>query len=84
MSNIKDGSLSLDTTHDYYLQVQGQMALTGATCCDFVIYTKKKGIAVQRIRFDKNFWESKARLLSTFFVRHFLPKYVELRECSQR
>ena len=83
MSTIKDGTLDLRTTHDYYLQIQGQMALTGATWCDFVIYTKK-GLSVQRIRFDEKFWESKARLLSSFFVQYFLPKYVQLKEHSQR
>ena len=65
MSTIKDGALDLSTSHDYYLQIQGQMALTGATWCDFVIYPKK-GLSVQRIRFNEKFWESKARLLSSF------------------
>lgn len=83
MSTIKDGALDLSTTHDYYLQIQGQMALTGATWCDFVIYTKK-GVSVQRIQLDERFWESKARLLSSFFVQYFLPKYIELKEHSQR
>ena len=42
MSTIKDGVLDLKITHDYYLQIQGQMAIAGATWCDFVIYTKKE------------------------------------------
>ena len=79
MSTIKDSALDLSTSHDYYLQLQGQMALTGATWCDFVIYTKK-GLSVQRIWFDEKFWQSKARLLSSFFVQYFLPKYVELKD----
>ena len=83
MSTIKDGVLDLKITHDYYLQIQGQMALVGATWCDFVIYTKK-GVSVQRIRFDEKFWESKARLLSSFFVQYFLPKVAELIEHPQR
>ena len=65
MSTIKDGALDLSTSHDCYLQIQGQMALTGATWCDFVRYPKK-GLSVQRIRFNEKFWESKARLLSSF------------------
>ena len=84
MSTIKDGAIDLSTSHDYYLQIQGQMALTGATWCDFVIYTKK-GRSVQRIQFDEKFWESKARLIfHLFFVQYFLPKYVELKEHSER
>ena len=43
------------------------MALTGAKWCDFIIYTKK-GVSVQRIRFDEQFWTAQVRLLSSCFV----------------
>ena len=48
-------------THPYYSQVQGQMAIGGRMCCDFVNYTKN-GI---RIPFAQTFWE-----------RELLPKRV--------
>ena len=45
----------LKTSHDYYYQVQGQMAVTGIHVCDFVIWTPKD-ISIQRINFDNEFW----------------------------
>ena len=48
--------LFLRTNHIYYAQVQGQMAVGNRPWCDFVIYTSK-GISVQRIQFDKVYWE---------------------------
>ena len=48
--------LFLRTNHIYYAQVQGQMAVGNRPWCDFVIYTTK-GINVQRIQFDKVYWE---------------------------
>ena len=62
--------LALKVTHECYYQVQGQMALTGAKWCDFIIYTKK-GVSVQTIRFDEPFWKVQVRLLSTVFLIFF-------------
>jgi len=70
-----DGSLKLKQDHHYYLQIQGQMAITGATCCDFVIYTKK-GLSVERIQFDPEVWKVKVKLLNNFFFKFFLPEYI--------
>ena len=44
--------LKLD--HDYYYQVQGQMAITGIHKCDFVIWTTKD-IFIQPITYDSQF-----------------------------
>ena len=48
MCNLKRG-------HLYHAQAQGQIGCTGAQWCDFVVYTKK-GMSIERIRFDKDFW----------------------------
>ena len=45
------------------------MAVGGRTWCEFVIYTEK-GISVERISFDKLFWETE-----------LLPKLVQFWEC---
>ena len=42
------GELELQQNHDYYHQVQGQLMVTGADFCDFVVYTSK-GLNIQRI-----------------------------------
>ncbi len=41
----------------YFAQVQGQMAIGRREWCDFVVYTTK-GISVQRVPFDKQYWEN--------------------------
>ena len=51
-----DGKLHLKRSHIYFSQVQGQMGIGGREWCDFVVYTNK-GINVDRISFDKTFWE---------------------------
>jgi len=57
--------LILRRNHIYYAQVQGQMAVGDRPWCDFVVYTTK-GINVQRIEFDKDYWE-----------KTLLPKLIE-------
>lgn len=47
--------LHLKRTHDYYSQIQGQLAIVDRKWCDFIVYTTK-GISVERIRFDSKFW----------------------------
>ena len=53
-----DGSQTpqLRRNHSYFSQVQGQMAVGKRPWCDFVVFTKK-GISVERIMSDKNFWQ---------------------------
>lgn len=51
------GKVQLKHSHGYFCQVQGQMAITERTWCDFVVYTEK-GISIERIEYDPNFWES--------------------------
>ena len=58
LETADDGNkyLKLRHNHQYFSQVQGQMAVTGITWCDFVIYTEK-GLSVERIPFDRDFWQ---------------------------
>ena len=51
-------SIQLKRNHLYYSQVQGQLAITGRTWCDFVLYTKK-GLSIENITFDEHFWNNK-------------------------
>ena len=50
-----DGQLVLKRSHVYFSQVQGQMGVGNRNWCDFVTYTKK-GINVQRIHYNLEFW----------------------------
>ena len=66
-----NGHCKLKRNHAYYTQVQGQMGSTGASWCDFIVYTKK-GISVERIPFDAAYWASLKQKLSTYYLTHFI------------
>ena len=69
-----DGTLK--RSHDYYYQVQGQLAMTGLEWCDFVVWTPHT-LHVERIFFDSVFWESKCLpFLSSFYSSVILPELV--------
>ena len=57
MLREQDGILTLKRTHMYFSQVQGQMAIGRRKWCDFIVYTRK-GISVERLKFDQDFWDN--------------------------
>lgn len=63
---IKSGNVSLKQDHQYYYQVQMQMALFGLTFCDFVVWSPKD-IFIQRIAFNEQFWLSESQSQKLFF-----------------
>jgi len=69
MSSIcvnEDGTLILKTSHPYYYQIQGQMAVTGIGKCVLVFYTHK-GIHCVDIDFNDDFWKQcRAKLMSFY------------------
>ena len=56
-ASVVDGTVILKRSNKCYYQVQGQMALTGVSWCDFMIYTFKN-VTIERIQFDAEFCES--------------------------
>jgi hypothetical protein len=76
MHKTGNNTCSLKTNHVYYAQVQGQMGVTGATWCDFIVYTRR-GIYVQRVAFDPNFWSNLREKLTTYYFDHFIKYAVE-------
>ena len=51
----EDGTLRLRTSHMYYAQVQGEMAVMELEWCDFVVYSGDV-VFVERIWFDLDYW----------------------------
>ena len=47
------------------------MGVSGASWCDFIIYTKK-GISVERIAFDATYWSSLKQKLHNYYFTHFI------------
>ena len=64
--------VGLSHGHEYYYQVQGQLALCVKDFCDFVCWTPK-GIYVERILRDKPFFDELKLFLDNYFVNIILP-----------
>ena len=62
------GHLELKEKHSYYAQIQ----------CDFVIYTQK-GINVQRIPFNQDYWRGNLTKLLSFYDTCLAPEIVSPR-----
>lgn len=72
----KDGSIHLKKTHNYYYQVQGQMAVVDLRWCDFVVWTLDD-IFVERINFDEAFWKNQCYpQLHSFYCGIMLPELI--------
>ena len=59
-------TVMLKRTHDYYYQVTGQLALTGAQFCDFVVWTEVD-MFIERIHFDAKLWDDMKSKLAHFY-----------------
>jgi len=61
-----DNVVMLKRMHDYYYQVTGQLALTGAQFCDFVVWTEVD-MHIERISFDTMLWDDmKSKLVHLY------------------
>jgi len=75
--NIVDGHVILKRTHNYYYQVQGQLAITRRPWCDFCVWSPH-GVSVERINRDKTFWENKMfPKLKQFYLKYYLPEMAD-------
>ena len=73
---IIDDKPQLKKQHAYYDQVQGQMGITGAHWCDFIVYTKM-GLAIDRIMYDESHWDILCEKLCMYYFEHFLASAVK-------
>ena len=72
-SNVSGSTL--DKKLLYYYQVQGQVAVTGLTYCDFFIYTNNRH-HLERIYIDYHFWESVCLYFEYFWLTHMRPEII--------
>ena len=70
----ENGDITLKHSHPYYMQVQGQMAITGRTWCDFVVWTLKQPHSVERVYFDPELWKSMVTKLDKFYKKAMIPE----------
>ena len=72
---LQCGSPRLKVTHTYHYQVQGQMAVTGRSWCDFMVYTNVQ-VHIERIFFHTDFWSTTEAKLLQFYHDCVLPQLV--------
>jgi len=72
-ASIKNDVVTLKETHKHYYQIQGQMALSKISWCDFVIYTYRN-FTVERIKFNEDCWNDMEPKLTEFYFNYILPR----------
>lgn len=72
---LYDDSVTLKHNHNYYYQIQGSMAITGAQWCDFIVWSPKQ-CAVERIPFNPTFWLSTKLYLTSIYYNYILPELI--------
>ena len=70
-------------SHQYYTQIQFEMAISGCLWADFVVFTlpddkEDEDLFVQHIPFSEEFWQKKlfpsiSQFFSKFVVQELLP-----------
>ena len=76
MEKTGTDTCQLKKNHEYYAQVQGQMGVTGCRWCDFILYTRK-GIYIQRVAFDADFWNKLRQELTSYYFNNFIKYAIE-------
>ena len=82
-STLNGDALQLKTSHNYYHQIQGCLAITKRSWCDFVVWTPA-GISVERINANSIFWNSIKGKLEQFYRLAILPELALPRYTSQQ
>lgn len=78
MLKEENGLISINRNHDHYVQVQGQLLVSGAPWCEFIVYTTKD-MLVERIFPDVSFMTDmllKMSFFYKFFAVSFLKKHI--------
>ena len=55
------------------LYIYSQLFCTKAQYCDFVVYTRTS-LHIERIRYDKSFWETNVAIVKHFFDVGIMPE----------
>lgn len=69
---IDNNQVKLKKQHEYYFQVQGQMAVCGVKYCEFFVYTAH-GYHLETISFDQAFWQDVCNTIDIFWENYLAP-----------
>ena len=76
---VKDKKLVLKRTHSYFYQIQLQLLITEARFCDFVLYSAKGPVSIERIYPDSKLQTRIFESTQSFWEKVFIPKYFLMR-----
>src|SRR6218665_501232 len=69
---MHDGSLKLKRAHNYYYQIQCQLAVTGLQWCDFIVYLNNGLLHMETIFFDEHCWNTTIQCkVDDFYLTYF-------------
>lgn len=71
-----EGELRLKTSHNYYYQIQGGMAIAKLDWCDFVLWTPTE-LCVEKVKFDKEAWQEMEKKLISFYHKSMVPELLK-------
>jgi hypothetical protein len=71
-----DGSLTLQKSHQYYSQIQGQMGVAGFDSCDLFVFTAHGNLTVT-VPFDEPYWAALSKNLKKFYWDHYCERFYE-------
>ncbi|XP_064460237.1 uncharacterized protein LOC135386925 [Ornithodoros turicata] len=72
---VDENGPKLKRDHQYYAQLIGQMAISGLSWGDFVVYSKDF-ILIERVKFSQSEWSTMKETLDYFYFDTLLP-YLE-------
>ena len=72
---IMESGIQLKRSHDYYFQVMGQLAVTGANYCHILVWTLKDR-HLEEISFDAELWTTMLKKLKDFYHFHLGPEVI--------
>lgn len=73
--NMLEGKAKLKTSHKYYSQVQGQLAITGLSWCDFVTHTSAD-LSIERIWRNEHFIAEMKDKLDLYYYLDYMNLYL--------
>ena len=71
----RDDHYKLKKNHAYYVQVMGQMGLSGSQWCDFMVWCEND-YHIERIYYDQTYFANLKARLDAFYYMHYLPVIV--------
>ena len=76
---VEDKKFVLKRTHSFFYQIQLQLLVTEARFCDFVLYSAKGPVSIERIYPDSKLQTRIFESTQSFWEKVFVPEYFLMR-----